>query len=186
LETFSNPKEFVNNPLHHEQRAKYLNLLDIKIIDEPIVDVIEGFTKLPYCFTLQSCYGHFLHSNQNNDKNTERLPISSTIINIEYRIAYIALCIQDNKSGRELFHDLRIISEIDPEYVQFGCAEWFWERQVNSYALQVEPARFMYQDMCSVDYHEALHIEKIRNEFFNELRKLIQNRLDSNMDGRIQ
>ncbi len=47
------------------------------------------------------------------------------------------------RSRRDSFHDLRQIPAIDPEYIQFGCAEWFWEAQVNSYALQVEPMRHM-------------------------------------------
>jgi hypothetical protein len=186
METFTQIKEFVGDPSYDKRRVECLSKLDLNTIDAPLAELISGLAKLPYCFSLQSCYGHFLHDNQNDDKNTERLPSSGTITNIEYRIAYIALCIQDNKSGRKLFHDLRKIPDIDSEYIQFGCAEWFWERQVNSYTLQVEPARFMYQDKCSVDYQEALHIEKIRSEFFNELRVRLRNPLDSNMDGSIQ
>ena len=40
--------------------------------------------------------------------------------------------------------------------------------------LQVEPKRFMDKDKIQIDYHEALYIEKTRNRFFAELRKLIQ------------
>lgn len=32
------------------------------------------------------------------------------------------------------------ITAIEPDYLQFGSADWFWERWLNSYALQVEPA----------------------------------------------
>jgi len=73
-----------------------------------------------------------------------------------------------------LFNDLGKIPAIDPEYIQFGCAEWFWKRQVNSYVLQVEPKRYMTEDRVSVNYQEALHIEKIRNTVFSELGNLIQ------------
>lgn len=69
---------------------------------------------------------------------------------------------------------LNEITAIDPENIQFCCAEWFWKRQVNSYALQVEPDRFKYKDRVILDYREALHIEKIRNEFFVQLQELLQ------------
>jgi len=123
---------------------------------------------------LQSCYGHFLHNSQKNPYNIEPLPLSNDISNVEYKIAYIALCIENSKQGRTLFYDLKEIPSIDPEYIQFGCAEWFWKRQVNSYALQVEPKRHMTKDRLSVDYWEALHIEKVRNNFFTQLKKFVQ------------
>ena len=176
METFTELKDFVNNPHYHEQRQESLSTLDINTIDAPIIEIIDGLAKLPYCFTLQSCYGHFLHDNQRNSKNIEPLPISDSITSVEYRIAYIALCIQNSGLGRKLFSDLRKIPLIDPEYIQFGCAEWFWERQVNSYALQVEPKRYMTKDSVSVNYQEALHLEKMRNKFFSGLKKIIQER----------
>ena len=57
--------------------------------------------------------------------------------------------------------------------MQLGCAEWFWKRQVNSFVLQVEPKRYKTKDRVS-SYKEALHIEKIRNTVFMELKKTIQ------------
>ena len=57
---------------------------------------------------------------------------------------------------------------IEPEYIQFGCAEWFWEQQVNSFVLQVEPKRFMDKDRLNIDYKEALYVEKIRNQFLKD------------------
>ena len=176
METFTTLKKFVNNPGYQKQRQKSLDRLDIDTVDAPLIEIVNGFAKLPYCFTLQSCYGHFLYNNKQNPKNIEPLPISDSITSVEYRIAYIALCIQNNDSGRILFQDLRKIPAIDPEYIQFGCAEWFWKRQVNSYALQVEPKRYMTKDSVSVNYQEALHLEKIRNKFFSELKKIIQKR----------
>ena len=174
METFTNLKDFVDNPYFHDQRKKYLSKLDIESIDAPIVDLISGFAKLDYCFTLQSCYGHFLHNSQKNPSNIERLPASNSISNVEYKIAYIALCIENSKQGKFIFQHLRDIPSIDSEYVQFGCAEWFWARQVNSYALQVEPKRHMMKDRLSVDYLEALYIEKVRNIFFSQLGKLVE------------
>jgi hypothetical protein len=177
METFTKLKDFVPNPHYHEQKEKCLRVLDMNTIDAPLIEIVEGSLALPYCFTLQCCYGHFLHGSQRNSKNTEPLPISDSISDVEYRIAYLALCIQDNESGRGLFNELSEIPEIEPAYVQFGCAEWFWERQVNSYALQVEPERYKTKDRVFIGYQEALHIQKIRDEFFSELKRVIEKRV---------
>ena len=174
METFTALKDFVDNPDFHVQRKKFLSNLDISTIDAPLVEIIRGFARLSYCFTLQSCYGHFLYSSQKNSYNIEPLPISDSIDGVEYRIAYIALCLDNNELGRALFRDLSEIPKIDPEYIQFGCAEWFWVRQVNSYALQVEPKRYMVKDKITINYQEALHIQKIRNKFFKELKEMVQ------------
>ena len=157
------------------QKQKNLYNLTDDMIDEPLIDTINGFNKLPYCFTLQSCYGHFVYSGQENLYSLEPLPAKDTITNVEYRIAYIVFCIESSDSGRGLFEDLKKIPAIDPENVQFCCAEWFWKRQVNSYALQVEPDRFKHEDKAILDYKEALYIEKLRNQFFVQLDKLLEN-----------
>jgi len=174
METFTEFKPLVDHSLYQVQREKSLRRLDINTIDTPIIEIINSFAKLPFCFTLQSCYGHFVHKKQKNPKNVEPLPGSDDISNVVYRIAYIALCIQKDDCGKTLLQKLINIPLIDPEYVQFGCAEWFWKKQVNSYALQVEPKRYKTKDKVSISYKEALHIEKIRNKVFMELKKIIQ------------
>jgi hypothetical protein len=175
VETFTELKELAENPHYQDQRQRSLAGLSDEMIDAPIIDLINDFNKLPYCFTLQSCCGHFLYNGQNDSYNLEPLPITDTIAKVEYRIAYIAFCIENSVSGRELFDSLKEITAIDPDNVQFCCAEWFWKRQVNSYALQVEPDRFKRKDTAIVDFKEALHIEKIRNEFFIRLYELLEN-----------
>ncbi|MCP4538640.1 MAG: hypothetical protein GY832_16015 [Chloroflexi bacterium] len=180
METFTTIKDFVHNPRYRGQRRKALGGLDINTIDAPIVPLIDALSKLPYCFTLQSCYGHFLYDGQKDPNSTQALPISATISRVEYRIAYIALCLQDSDSGRALFQDLGGLASIDPETVQFGCAEWFWGRQVNSYVVQVEPERFKTKDRIVIDYREALQIERVRNEFFSELGRIIERRSQPN------
>lgn len=177
METFTQLKQFVDNPHYHVHRREYLSQLDLDTIDSSIADLIIGFAQLPYCFTLQSCYGHFLHGDQKSPRNLEPLPVPGSIAIVEYRIAYMAVCIQNSDSGRGLFDDLAKIPEIDPAYVQWGCAEWFWKTHPNSYVLQVEPNRHMNVDRVTVGYQEALHIENTRNEFFRALRELIQDRL---------
>ena len=62
METFIEPRQFVENPRFSRDRHDTLAALDLRTIDEPIVDIIDGFTALSHCFTLQSCYGHFLYS----------------------------------------------------------------------------------------------------------------------------
>ena len=176
LETFTELKALVQNPQYKVQKQKTIGNLYDDMIDMPIIDLINGFNKLPCCFTLQSCYGHFIYNGQKNTHNLEPLPVKGAIAKVEYRIAYIAFCIENSLLGRELFDSLKKITTIDPDNVQFCCAKWFWNRQINSYALQVEPDRFKRKDTAIVDFKEALHIEKIRNEFFIRLYELLENK----------
>ena len=178
METFTEPKELVENQHYQEQREKILGELTDNMIDIPIIKLINGFNKLPYCFTLQSCYGHFIYNNQKDPYNLDPLPITDTIATVEYRIAYICLCIENCELGQGLLGALNEITFIDQENIQFCCADWFWERQANSYALQVEPERFKHKDTAILDYREALHIEKIRNELYVRLQELIQKQHD--------
>lgn len=83
----------------------------------------------------QSCYGHFIYTGQRDPHNIEPLPVTDKIARVEYRIAYIALCIENNAAGIKLLKALKEITVIDPENIQFCGADWFWERQINSYAL---------------------------------------------------
>lgn len=175
METFTELKELVENPHYQAQKQKVLFDLNDDMIDMPIVNLINGFNKLPYCFTLQSCYGHFVYNGQRDTHNLDPLPEKEIIAKVEYRIAYVAFCIENNASGKGLFEALKKITAIDPENVQFCCAEWFWKRQINSYALQVEPDRFKSKDTAIIDFKEALHIEKIRNTFFVQLYELLEN-----------
>lgn len=176
METFTAPKALVANPSFQSQRKKSLARLRDDMIDEPIIELINSFNNLPYCFTLQSCYGHFVYNRQTDPRNFEPLPLTDIAGRIEYRIAYIAFCIDYGDGGRKFLDALSRIVDIDPDYIQFCCAEWFWKRQVNTYALQVEPDRFKAQDTAIVHYEEALTLEKRRNEFFAQLKELLDNR----------
>jgi hypothetical protein len=92
--------------------------------------------------------------------------------NTKYKIAYLCLCVESNEAGKGLLEALKDIAAIDPQNIQFFCAEWFWKRQVNSYALQVQPERFKHKDSAILGHEEALQIEKIRNMFFTKLEHL--------------
>lgn len=183
METFTDLKELVENPHYRVQRAKSLCTLSDEKIDDPIIDLVNGFNRLPYAFTLQSCYGHFVYRGKDLH-HLEPLPATDAIKTVEYRIAYVAFCIENSASGKGLLEALKEMTTIDRENIQFCCAEWFWERQVNSYALQVEPDRFKHQDTAILDHPEALHIEKVRDRFFIHLGNLLaqidarQNRTD--------
>ena len=142
METFTELKDITENPYFQLHKQKILYDLNADIIDMPIVGLVNGFNKLPYCFTLQSCYGHFVYNGQKDTHNLDPLPAKE-------------------------------ITDIDPENIQFGCAEWFWGKNTNSYALQVEPDRFKYKDTALIDFREALHIEKTRNTFFIRLYELL-------------
>jgi hypothetical protein len=173
LETYTEAKALVENPQYREQRRRCLGGLSDDMIDKPIVDQVNAFNRLPYCFTLQCCYGHFIYNGQSDPYNMEPLSRMDNITSVEYRIAYIALCIEYSDPGIKLIESLKSITRIEPDNIQFCCAEWFWERQVNSYTLQVEPDRYKAQDKAVLAYEEALKIEKIRNEFFVQLNRLL-------------
>ena len=172
METFSELKEFVKSPDYREHRKNVLRGLTDDMIDPPILGLIKKMNELPYCFTLQCCYGHFVYKGRLDPRNCNPLPVKTVVNPIEYRIAYIAVCIENSFPGRKLYESLSKIPDIDPDNIQFCCAEWFWKRDVNSYALQVEPDRFKRQDTAMLGYTEALHIERVRKEFFNRLYAL--------------
>jgi hypothetical protein len=174
LETYITPKELIENRQYQAQRQKQLAGLADSLIDAPIAGLVNRINRLPYCFTLQSCYGHFICNGQNNPSNHVPLPPAGAIARVEYRIAYIAFCIENSDAGKSLLADLARITTIDPKNIQLCCAEWFWERQVNSYALQVEPDRFKHRDSAILGYREAQQIEKTRDEFYARLSGLFR------------
>lgn len=176
METFTEARTFVENPLFDEERKASLHKLDLSTIEPPIVEIVKGFIGLSYCFTLQSCFGHFLYTGQEDIHNIAPLPVDENIEVVEYRIAYIALCIENSVLGRNLFDEMEEIALTNPEYIQFGSADWFWERHLNSYALQVEPRNYMNKDRCYIDYQQALRVEQVRNRFFDEITTLLQKR----------
>jgi hypothetical protein len=178
METFTAPKPLVRNPLFETQKRSCLAGLTDSMIDEPIVEIVNRFNELPFCYTLQSCYGHFLYRDQDDPHNIEPLPDHRIMTPVEYRIAYIAFCIENCKAGRFFRQTVEKITQLDPENIQFCSAEWFWERHVNTYALQVEPDRFKHQDCATLDDAEARHIEAVRNAVYHEIRRLNWDRLN--------
>lgn len=169
METFTAAKPLVRDPNFSRQRRTALAGLEIAGIDPPLRGIITSFSRLPALFTLQSCWGHFLYPGCREPENTAPLPSTPPDGRIEYRIAYIAFCLQNSPAGRILYRDLSRIVQIDPDNIQFGSADWFWDKHVNSYVLQVEPLRACCRDRVEVTYPEARNLEKIKRDFFRRL-----------------
>jgi len=173
METFAPARRFVENATYGRDRDRALATLDIGDIDAPIRSLVLDFRRFSHCFTLQCCYGHFLHDVQEDPHNAERLQPQG-LGPIQYRIAYLALCIEDSAPGRRLCSSLEEVTELDPAYIQFGSPEWFWERQVNSYALQVEPERLKDRDVTTIDYQEAIRLQEVRDLFFQRIGEIVK------------
>ena len=182
METFTEPRQFVDNPRYFKDRQETLAALDLRTIDEPIVDIIDGFATLPHCFTVQSCYGHFLCTPEQDTYSLDPVPTKNTGY-IRYRLAYIVFCIDNSPAGRAFYNSLAQIPALDPDYVQFGSAEWFWKRYVNSYALQLEPTRYKRKDEAILEHTEALHVQQRRGLFFSKLRDLLETQLSEHRAG---
>jgi hypothetical protein len=172
VETFAHPREFVEHSCYAEDRKAVMSALDPATIDAPILDVVRGFAKLPHCFTLQSCFGHFMWDGQNDAHSLQTLPARDVGL-VRYSIAYLALCIEHSPAGVRLRESLERVPSVDRQYVQFGSPGWFWEQYPNSYALQVEPGRFQLQDRAAMPHEEALHVQAVRDKFFARLREVV-------------
>jgi hypothetical protein len=177
LETFAKPKEFVENVRYEEDRREALAALVPDSIDEPIVDIINGFATLRHCFTLQSCYGHFICFPEQDPHTLESIPRGWNGP-VRYRMAYIAFCIENSCRGRSLRQSLAEIAASAPDYVQFGSADWFWDRWPNTYALQVMPIAYKLKDETILDPLEAVQTQEVRGLFFTRLRSMLSAELE--------
>ena len=179
MQTFTEEKPLVGNPDFEQQRAEahqqLQELIQAQEIDSPLVPLLCRFRAVPHCFTIQSCYGHFVHEQEPDIKNTARLePYAGSVTCVEYRLAYMAFVVRNDGAGQSFLRDLRGMPALNPGYVQFGCAEWFWARQVNSYVVQVEPVWGRDTDSLEVDISVALRLEDVRDRFFDQLNDIAQ------------
>jgi hypothetical protein len=173
METYAEAKPLVDDPQFSQKRAAALRGLDINSIEAPLVNLIKDISRLPHCFTLQCCPGHFVHAGQKDIHGLEPLANYEDSQEVEYRIAYIAFCIENSERGRKLYDDLKKVTELDPDNIQFCSADWFWQQRVNTVALQVEPDRFKDQDTAMIGVEEALFLEKLKPKMFVEVEKII-------------
>lgn len=178
METYNELRKLVDNPGFHEQKQSALREIVPGEIDRPIRDLVNACNRLPCCFTLQCCYGHFLFSGRADPHNLLSLPAEDCgPPEVEYRIAYLVLGLENSGPGKELIRELQEITRLDPQNIQFFCADWFWDRQLNSYALQVEPERFKDRDRAVLPIREARQIEKLRTVFFLRLESMLKKQL---------
>ncbi len=172
METFAPAQPFVHNPGYRDDSQQVKAALDLNAVDAPIRVIITAYNKLHYCCTLQCCYGHFLHAMQSEPHNLERLP-AHNVGPVHYRIAYLALCLEDSAPGLRLRSLLERVPEIGAGYIQFGSPKWFWDQCPNSYVLQVEPERFCDRDAVTIEYQEALRVQNVRDQFFKRLQEVV-------------
>jgi hypothetical protein len=172
VETFSKARDFIKHPHYADDRSNVLSGFRLEDIDTPIRDIVMALQKLPQCFTLQSCFGHFVWDEQPDAHNLAVLPLLDKGT-VRYRIAYLALCIERGARGEYLRDRLAAICEIDNRYVQFGSPGWFWQQYPNSYALQVEPKRYATQDEVLLKHTEAVHVQSVRDQLFQRVREIL-------------
>jgi len=175
METFRPEKQLIEDPDYAILRNEAIEKLDYGQIDVRIIEIIRRFSRLPYCFTIQCCEGHFVSDNI-VEHDPKKLPETSKAAEIEYRIAYLALCIENSENGRKLLDEMRVLPLIDQEYIQFGSPDWFWESRVNTYAAQVEPDRFKNKDTAMVGLKEAVHLKNVRDKFFRRIEEMLGKR----------
>jgi hypothetical protein len=172
MDTWAPARDFVSHPTFATDRNRAIAGLRTAEIDEPISPVVTALMGLPYCFTLQSCYGHFCLGPRQDPHNLERLPRYDDGP-VLYRIAYVALCLENSPGGNRLRAALEAVAAAEPDVVQFGSPDWFWEQQVNSYSLQVQPLHLADRDSALVSHAEALAIEAARDRFFERLSRAL-------------
>jgi hypothetical protein len=173
MDTFMAARALVAFPGYAQERERALDAIVLGDLDAPVVDVVEAFNDLPHLFTLQCCHGHFLTHPGQDEHDLAPLPAGHGGA-VRYRIAYVAFCVQDCGPGRAFLERAsRLPALVDPEYVQFGCAGWFWDQWVDSYVLQVEPVAHRYKDQAALAAGEALQTQRARDRFFEELRLLL-------------
>ncbi|MBN2415499.1 hypothetical protein JXO52_06640 [bacterium] len=173
METFIPRKNLVISPEFSRQRQNMLRELEKADIDPPISSLIARLNALPCCFTIQCCHGHFVSPAGDLIQSLATAADYQQSGEVEYRIAYIACCIENSAGGKILLAALEQVSDLEPQYVQFGSAGWFWDQYPNSYVLQVEPERFACQDTALLSYREACLVEEVRDGVFNRLRDIL-------------
>lgn len=176
METFTDEKDLSGKDLDFPvEKKRHIHILARSKIDKPIRNIIDSLNSYSYCFTLQSCWGHFVLSKDQDEDNLEPLSeYNKKNVDILYRIAYLAMRIRNCPEGIRFLQKLRELKNIDKGYIQFGCADWFWKKQINSYVIQVEPERHKTKDSVTLDYPEALHVQKVRDCLFGKLEEMLR------------
>ena len=181
METFTPPRPFVPHPDYERDRAQAHRDLRQEIvkdaIDSPLLLLINASFTVRCCFTVQCCCGHFVHQLEPDPENlitvTHYRDRKDAIGPIRYRIAYLALCLEDSQGGHEIYSGLEEIAKCNPSFIQFGSADWFSERMPNTYCIQLEPERMKTEDCGPVTWEEAVRIEELRGPFLTDLAEIL-------------
>ncbi len=171
MKTYAEAKDFVEHRGFVSARRDALASLELAAIDEPLRALVESFATLPHAFSLQCCFGHFLWRDDQDPHSLEAIPDDATG-KIDYRIAYFACCLENSARGHWLRDRLAEFVSVAPGLIQFGSPSWFWERCVNTYALQVQPESRKDRDRLFLGDEEARQIERARTQLFGALRNL--------------
>jgi len=177
MQTYMKARPVEDNDTFEAQRSDALAALDLSAMDEPMVSLVESLNRLPHCFTLQCCFGHFVAAGD-TDTRTLAPPPPMGKTPMEYRVAYVAICIRDDEHGRGLLDRIHELRDLDPKYIQVGSADWFWERQVNSYIIQVGPKRMRKHDAMTLDGKELRHVSHVRTQLWRRFAALVRRRRD--------
>jgi hypothetical protein len=172
VETFTSAKAFEQDSGFVQARQESLSALNLAAIDAPIRDIVDAFNRIPYGFTLQCCCGHLLWYPEQDPRSLEPVPAGFGG-SVTYRIAYFAFCLENSEAGKALRDSLARLGVLAAGFIQFGSADWFWDRWPNSYVLQVMPDACMQQDEALLEPAGALHTRLARDLLFEELRQLV-------------
>ena len=185
METFTAPIKMVEDSGFAHKRMQVLKGLTPGMIDPQILDVVQGFSRLPHAYTVQSCYGHLVHDGQAGRDAVMIDPGPDLPETGLYQIAYLAMVIENSGPGREFYERLAEIPKLNEKFYQWGSGTWFWENQgyLNSYVLQVEPIRFKHLDRFTMDRREAGEWLEARADFWGALRGLLGLRTSGGATG---
>lgn len=172
MQTYTKARPIEDNPDFETQRDAARAALEISAVDEPMVPLVEALNRLPHCFTLQCCFGHFLAEGESDTRTLEPPPPMGKQ-SMEYRLAYVAFCVSGDDPGRAFLDAVRDLRELDPKYIQVCSADWFWDRQVNSYAIQVSPKRMRKLDAMTLDGKEIRHVSHVRTQLWRRFAALV-------------
>ena len=141
MDTFVPARHLMADPAFPTRKQAALSELDPQTLDPPMTPLVQGFNRLPFCYTLQSCHGHIIVPGQGPPEHWQRRPVDNAPSKAFYQLAYLALVARCDSDGRDLLKYLAALADTCPKYLQMGCADWFWntQGQVNSYVLQVCP-----------------------------------------------
>jgi hypothetical protein len=171
METYTEYNSFTHNPNFKADRQIALDNLDCNLIVPPLLKLLKEINRLPCLFTLQCCHGHFL---KKDGKEISNLELLETNERVKYRLAYIAICLENSFSGKNFRQKLMSIPlSINQDMIQFCSAQWFWEQWLNTYALQVISKKYKDRDTAQLECAEAKEIEKVRDDFFVFLEDFI-------------